>query len=464
MNPQITQGGRSFKGAFLYYMHDKGGKTRERIAWTHTHNMITDDPDKAWKVMAYTAKAQDQLKLAMGHGAGGQKCKKPVMAYSLNWHPNETPSPDHMRETAIESLKVLGLEEHEALIVAHSDTAHRHVHIIANRIHPLHGLVASDSNDYHKLSAFARQYAKEHNLNYSPQREINHTKREKGEFIKHRDPHIAEAWDQSDNGKSFASALEAKGYHIAQGRKRVVVIDPYGKIINPIRQIEGVRAKCFKERISDLPLDQLPEATALAAEIAAQHEQKKKATSKRIRQEFTGNAAKPTPDLKASYDAINVAPPTPLPEIEETPELTPEEMAIYVLNKKHDDELEKVRRYHGRRISHEQQKLSAFYKFDERKRSISELEAKCDKPSLWRKITGQARRDREHLSKLKLGYADAKMRYSEKIDQLKNEQEKALNALRQRQRVELDNGPIFSRETHIDRNPRIEQSDGLNMG
>jgi hypothetical protein len=53
MVPAITEGGRSFKGAALYYLHDKRKPgeaerlTSERVAWTHTLNLATDDPDRA---------------------------------------------------------------------------------------------------------------------------------------------------------------------------------------------------------------------------------------------------------------------------------------------------------------------------------------------------------------------------------------------------------------------------------
>lgn len=39
MVPYITDRGHSFKGAGLYYLHDKGEQTNERVAWTHTVNL-----------------------------------------------------------------------------------------------------------------------------------------------------------------------------------------------------------------------------------------------------------------------------------------------------------------------------------------------------------------------------------------------------------------------------------------
>ena len=50
MVPAVTEGGRSFKGAFAYYAHDKRREgeaerlTSDRVAWTHTVNLADRRP------------------------------------------------------------------------------------------------------------------------------------------------------------------------------------------------------------------------------------------------------------------------------------------------------------------------------------------------------------------------------------------------------------------------------------
>src|SRR3954466_5328745 len=119
MIPAITKGGRSFKGAFLYYAHDKQAMTAARLAWSETINLRTTNPERAWKIMAATALAQGRLKAAAGVKATGRKLEKPVHAYSLSWHPTERPTRAEMIEAARESLAVQGLENHQAIILAH---------------------------------------------------------------------------------------------------------------------------------------------------------------------------------------------------------------------------------------------------------------------------------------------------------------------------------------------------------
>lgn len=193
MIPKVTKGGSSFKGAFNYYLHDKDADTQDRIAWTQTENMRTNDPDKAWRIMAYTAKEQNRLKEASGQSRAGRKLEKPVFAFSLAWHPEQNPSKHHMLETAREAISMIGLQDREAVIVAHRDEPQKHVHVIVNRVHPITGMAADVRNSKRKFSDFARAYEHEHGKIYCEQREANHKKREEGQSTRYHDQEIADA-------------------------------------------------------------------------------------------------------------------------------------------------------------------------------------------------------------------------------------------------------------------------------
>ena len=58
----------------------------------------------------------------------------------------------------IGSLTALGLERHQALVVAHGDTGHPHVHVIVNRVDPETGKAARLSNSTLRLSKWAEEY------------------------------------------------------------------------------------------------------------------------------------------------------------------------------------------------------------------------------------------------------------------------------------------------------------------
>jgi hypothetical protein len=193
MTPVVAEQGRSFKWAGMYYLHDKGhAKTSERVVFTHTLNLPTDNPETAVKCMAYTAMRADELKAAAGKKKTGNKRENSVYSYSLSWHPEERPTKDDMIEAAMETLKVLRLTEHEVLIVAHNDEPHAHIHVIVNRVHPETGIAANHYKDQSKLSRWAQDYQRRHGKDYCPQRVINNALRDQGKFVKYR-PRLSKA-------------------------------------------------------------------------------------------------------------------------------------------------------------------------------------------------------------------------------------------------------------------------------
>jgi Relaxase/Mobilisation nuclease domain len=76
--------------------------------------------------MEHTASRAEELKAAAGRSKGGRKRQKNVYCYSLSWHPTEKPTKEEMLEAAFETMKALGIDDREALIVAHSDEPHPH--------------------------------------------------------------------------------------------------------------------------------------------------------------------------------------------------------------------------------------------------------------------------------------------------------------------------------------------------
>lgn len=221
MVPALTKGGPSFKGAALYYLHDKreSGEaerlTAERVAWTHTLNLPTDDPDKAWRMMATTAMKAGELKAAAGVKATGNKLTKPALAYSLSWHPDEKPSQAEQIEAARETLQLLGLSEHQAVIVAHRDEPHAHVHVIVNRVHPVEGRAAKLSNSKSILSKWAQAYEEKRGRVICPKRVENNAKRDQGEYV--RDPRVPRPVFEfrravsNDNATTAFTRAEQKG-------------------------------------------------------------------------------------------------------------------------------------------------------------------------------------------------------------------------------------------------------------
>lgn len=472
MIPHVTRGGRSFKGAFQYYLHDQGKSTRERIDWTHTINLSTDNPDKAWRRMAYFAMSQDRLKEASGQKTTGRKTTHPVFAYSLSWHPNENPDKDHMLEVAMASIKKLGLQEYQAVVIAHRDTPHKHCHIIVNRIHPETGLVASNSHTHRKLSAFAREYQLEQGMDYCPQREENHRKRENGQTAVYHDKLVQAAWDSSDNGKSFALALSEHGYILARGRKRLVVVEKTGKVLNPIRLLDGVKAKDFKAKTADIDQTTLPDADEISSEI-----EKKRAEEKRLRLE--SDKAKITPDFNKASEPPKVKlteefektskprqveqePPVvqeaePEQQVQIDPAFIPEDVAEQIahsLNRTQDRHIKEcgdLSSHHRRLINAEKMSLSEYYQFEEQKAEIARMKKSVAKPKWWKKVLGLTKRDKIKLSEKVRTYQHSKYRYNERISTLENNFNRELDQLLTRQQKEWQKQQLLAKQMEASR-------------
>ena len=133
--------------------------------------------------MAATVKAAPDLKRLAGGARGGRKLVKPVLHYSLSWAQDETPDRQAMSRAVDGSLEALGLDGHEALIVAHDDTRHPHVHVIANRVDPETGKAAKLGNSKLRLSRWAEGHEREQGRIRCEERVKNNARRRAGEEV-----------------------------------------------------------------------------------------------------------------------------------------------------------------------------------------------------------------------------------------------------------------------------------------
>ena len=192
---RIEASGGSFLGAGKYYLHDKLageqseaakagervgmlGQSDERVWFTDTRNTLNSDPQRALEEMWRTAEDQSYLKMQAGVKRGGRMCEDPVKTISLSWHKDDTPTPGHMVESADAFLKNMGWDNHQAVYVGHSDTEHRHVHIILNRVDHETGRTLDDFRERKRAQSWALAYEKEHDNVRCEERELRAAKRE----------------------------------------------------------------------------------------------------------------------------------------------------------------------------------------------------------------------------------------------------------------------------------------------
>jgi MobA/VirD2-like, nuclease domain len=158
---RILSSGGSFKGLATYLTHDPEAKSAERVGWAHTLNLAHDDALSAVDEMLWTARNAELLKQEAGIRAGGRATENPVKHLSLNWSPDDHPSRAHMIEATEDFLRHMKWQEHQALLVAHEDKAHPHVHVMLNVVHPETGLRLDDGFERRRAQAWALEYERE---------------------------------------------------------------------------------------------------------------------------------------------------------------------------------------------------------------------------------------------------------------------------------------------------------------
>lgn len=139
---KVTRGS-SFGGLASYLT----GKP-ERVAWAEPRYLLGTDPKEIAR----------EMEAAAGQSS---RVEKPVYHLSISFDEADRPTREQMRTAVEEVLRDLGLEEHQAFMVAHGDAAHPHVHVMVNRVHPETGRAQAMSHDYQTVERSLRRLEQE---------------------------------------------------------------------------------------------------------------------------------------------------------------------------------------------------------------------------------------------------------------------------------------------------------------
>ncbi len=96
----------------------------QRVAWIEPRNLVCTSTLQrmAWE-MSVVAR-------------GNHLVQKPVLHMSVSWAPEDEPQRWHMASVADEVMQRLSLADHQAIYVAHGDEEYKHIHVVANVVHP----------------------------------------------------------------------------------------------------------------------------------------------------------------------------------------------------------------------------------------------------------------------------------------------------------------------------------------
>jgi hypothetical protein len=258
---KVPRAGTGFRGVVSYLMRGKrDAPDPNRVAWAETRNLPVIDPDRAPTVMRATANQS-------------VRCQRPVYHFVISWHEAEAPSDDIMRMVGNTTLADLQLDDHQAILIAHTDTSHKHLHVVVNRVHPETCRAWSKDKDWARLEISLGRQAKKLGLLYVPGRHndpaiyfdrplrprdgdyqaafrhdqpIPRGQWSKDQFAARRE-HLAAIFDHSPSWDNLADELAGHGLHLERKGQGIIIGDETGYLkLSSLRK--DIRLKALEER------------------------------------------------------------------------------------------------------------------------------------------------------------------------------------------------------------------------
>jgi len=134
----------SFKRLREYLTQERDAETGELL--------LRGDVVLSWNLLSFDTAAGEM----QGVASLNDRCKDAVCHYELAWPPGERPTRPQWTDSAVQTLKALGYEGHQYMVVAHDDKKHFHIHIMVNKVHPVTLRAPTRYNNWLALDAAAR--------------------------------------------------------------------------------------------------------------------------------------------------------------------------------------------------------------------------------------------------------------------------------------------------------------------
>ena len=222
--------GKATLGGDFPRLADYLARDPERVDWMESRNLPTRDPQASACLMRSTARDSERV-------------QKPVYHLSISFDPGDPADRETMRRVADRTLRDLGLQDHQALIVAHNDRRHPHMHIMVNRVDPERRTAWSNSWDFRRIEASLRQQEADLGLRVVPGKHapvpehvrdrVQHTPqrvRGDGAFLERvraeAGPHLtgARSWAELERGLAghgLALRMKGRGMVVTDGAREV---------------------------------------------------------------------------------------------------------------------------------------------------------------------------------------------------------------------------------------------------
>jgi hypothetical protein len=205
--------GKSFRGCIAYCLNDKIKEQNKDALRNRAEVLLYNKCCGNEKELVQQFNEVRQLNL---------KLSKPVLHITLSLSPGENVSKNKLMEMSEHCAKDLGFENNQYIAIAHRDTNHQHLHIVANRI-GFDKRTVSDSNNYQKISKYCRKMELKYALKQvlSPRKYLSKEQRNIPRFDQRKEllrNNIQQALKECYNPQQFEVAMNKRGYQIIKGR------------------------------------------------------------------------------------------------------------------------------------------------------------------------------------------------------------------------------------------------------
>ncbi len=146
----------SFKRLREYLTQERDAETGELV--------LRGDVVLSWNLLSFDTAAGEM----QGVASLNDRCKDAVCHYELSWPPGERPTRPQWTDSAVQTLKALGYEHHQYMVVAHDDKKHFHVHIMVNKVHPQTLRAPTRYNNWLALDGAARSLEAKYGWAHTP--------------------------------------------------------------------------------------------------------------------------------------------------------------------------------------------------------------------------------------------------------------------------------------------------------
>jgi hypothetical protein len=152
-------------------------------------------------------------------------------------------TPDDWMKAADILAKHTKFENQRRIIVLHEKKGRTHAHVVFERYDHEKGKMKSDSWNYRGQDKARFEMEKVFAHAKTPNKNLKRPEARRD---------LTELWKSSKSGRDFIAAAKANGYIIAKGsgRRPYMVIDNTGRSFDLVREIQGVKTKEVKERLS----------------------------------------------------------------------------------------------------------------------------------------------------------------------------------------------------------------------